>query len=151
MAINFTSSVNDFATTAARATRSKNFTEFTSKKKLEEANVLTEAQLAEVKKIKGTFTFALHTEGRYMVITLYHANADKKYQFLILDLVSFQVAELDSVKNAKAAVLEQIAADKAAQEAPKAEEAPATGEEPKSTDAPADEPKKGNGHKGAKK
>lgn len=151
MAINFTSSVNDFTTTAAHAARSKNFTEFTSKKKLEEANILTEAQLAEVKKIKGTFTFALHTEGRYMVITLYHANADKKYQFLILDLVSFQVAEMDSVKNAKAAVLEQVAADKAVQEEPKAEEAPAAGEEPKSTDAPAYEPKKGNDRKGAKK
>ena len=151
MAINFTSSVNDFATTAARAVRSKNFTEFTSKKKLEEANILTPAQLEEVKKIKGTFTFALHNDGRYMVVTLYHANAEKKYQFIILDLVSFQVAEMDSVKNAKAAVLEQIAADKAAQEEPKAEEAPAAGEEPKSTDAPADEPKKGNGRKGAKK
>ena len=151
MAINFTSSVNDFATTAARAARSKNFTEFTSKKKLEEANILTPAQLEEVKKIKGTFTFALHNDGRYMVVTLYHANAEKKYQFIILDLVSFQVAEMDSVKNAKAAVLEQIAADKAAQEEPKAEEAPAAGEEAKSTDAPADEPKKGNGRKGAKK
>ena len=39
----------------------------------------------------------------------------------------------------------------AATEEPKAGEAPAAGEEPKSTDAPADEPKKGNGRKGAKK
>ena len=35
MSINFTSNINDFASTQSRATRVKNFTEFTSKKKLE--------------------------------------------------------------------------------------------------------------------
>lgn len=116
MSINFTSNINDFASTQARATRVKNFTEFTSKKKLEDAAVLTPAQLEEVKKIKGTFTFALHNDGRYMVVTLYHANAEKKYQFLILDLETFQVAECDSVKNAKAAVMELVNAAKTAQQ-----------------------------------
>ena len=124
MSINFTSNINDFASTQSRATRVKNFTEFTSKKKLEDAAVLTPAQLEEVKKIKGTFTFALHNDGRYMVVTLYHANAEKKYQFLILDLETSQVAECDSVKNAKAAVMELVnAAATAQQEAEKAEEA----------------------------
>lgn len=108
MSINFTSNINDFASTQSRATRVKNFMEFTSKKKLEDAAVLTPAQLEEVKKIKGTFTFALHNDGRYMVVTLYHANADKKYQFLILDLETSQIAECDSVKNAKAAVMELV-------------------------------------------
>ena len=124
MSINFTSNIKDFASTQSRATRVKNFTEFTSKKKLEDAAVLTPAQLEEVKKIKGTFTFALHNDGRYMVVTLYHANAEKKYQFLILDLETLQVAECDSVKNAKAAVMELVnAAATATQEAEKAEEA----------------------------
>ena len=124
MSINFTSNINDFASTQSRATRVKNFMEFTSKKKLEDAGVLTPAQLEEVKKIKGTFTFALHNDGRYMVVTLYHANAEKKYQFLILDLETLQVAECDSVKNAKAAVMELVnAAATAQQEAEKAEEA----------------------------
>lgn len=124
MSINFTSNINDFASTQSRATRVKNFTEFTSKKKLEDAAVLTPAQLEEVKKIKGTFTFALHNDGRYMVVTLYHANAEKKYQFIILDLETSQVAECDSVKNAKAAVMELVnAAATAQQEAEKAEEA----------------------------
>lgn len=123
MSINFTSNINDFASTQSRATRVKNFMEFTSKKKLEDAAVLTPAQLEEVKKIKGTFTFALHNDGRYMVVTLYHANAEKKYQFLILDLETMQVAECDSVKNAKAAVMELVnAAATAQQEAEKAEE-----------------------------
>ena len=123
MSINFTSNINDFASTQTRATRVKNFMEFTSKKKLEDAGVLTPAQLEEVKKIKGTFTFALHNDGRYMVVTLYHANAEKKYQFLILDLETLQVAECDSVKNAKAAVMELVnatpAEEKAEEEAPK--------------------------------
>lgn len=124
MSINFTSNINDFASAQSRATRVKNFTEFTSKKKLEDAAVLTPAQLEEVKKIKGTFTFALHNDGRYMVVTLYHANAEKKYQFIILDLETFQVAECDSVKNAKAAVMELVNAAKTApQEEEKAEEA----------------------------
>lgn len=116
MSINFTSNINDFASTQSRATRVKNFTEFTSKKKLEDAAVLTPAQLEEVKKIKGTFTFALHNDGRYMVVTLYHANAEKKYQFLILDLETMQVAECDSVKNAKAAVMELVNASATAQQ-----------------------------------
>ena len=125
MSINFTSNINDFASTQSRATRVKNFTEFTSKKKLEDAAVLTPAQLEEVKKIKGTFTFALHNDGRYMVVTLYHANAEKKYQFIILDLETSQVAECDSVKNAKAAVMELVNATKTAQqEEQNTEEAP---------------------------
>ena len=116
MSINFTSNINDFASTQTRATRVKNFMEFTSKKKLEDAGVLTPAQLEEVKKIKGTFTFALHNDGRYMVVTLYHANAEKKYQFIILDLETLQVAECDSVKNAKAAVMELVNAAATAQQ-----------------------------------
>ena len=134
MSINFTSNINDFASTQSRATRVKNFTEFTSKKKLEDAAVLTPAQLEEVKKIKGTFTFALHNDGRYMVVTLYHANAEKKYQFLILDLETSQVAECDSVKNAKAAVMELVNATPA--EGKAEEEAPATEEEQNTEEAP---------------
>ena len=133
MSINFTSNINDFASAQSRATRVKNFTEFTSKKKLEDAAVLTPAQLEEVKKIKGTFTFALHNDGRYMVVTLYHANAEKKYQFIILDLETLQVAECDSVKNAKAAVMELVNAAKTAQqEEEKAEEEQDTEKAPKS-------------------
>lgn len=134
MSINFTSNINDFASTQSRATRVKNFMEFTSKKKLEDAAVLTPAQLEEVKKIKGTFTFALHNDGRYMVVTLYHANAEKKYQFLILDLETLQVAECDSVKNAKAAVMELVNAAPAEEKAE--EEAPATEEEQNTEEAP---------------
>ena len=140
MSINFTSNINDFASTQSRATRVKNFTEFTSKKKLEDAAVLTPAQLEEVKKIKGTFTFALHNDGRYMVVTLYHANAEKKYQFIILDLETSQVAECDSVKNAKAAVMELVNAAKTAQQ----EEAEKANSEEKNNTEEAPKSKKSN-------
>ena len=144
MSINFTSNINDFASTQTRATRVKNFMEFTSKKKLEDAGVLTPAQLEEVKKIKGTFTFALHNDGRYMVVTLYHANAEKKYQFLILDLETLQVAECDSVKNAKAAVMELV---NAAATAPQEEVEEAHIEEEQNTE---DAPKSKKGKRSAK-
>ena len=128
MAINFTSNINEF-TTANRSARVTNFREFGSKKKLEEAGILPQDQLDFVKQIRGTFTFALHTEGRYMVITLYHANAEKKYQFIVVDLQEKLIAECDSVKNAKAEVMELVAqatatTAEAVQEAP-VEEAPA--------------------------
>lgn len=144
MSINFTSNINDFASTQSRATRVKNFTEFTSKKKLEDAAVLTPAQLEEVKKIKGTFTFALHNDGRYMVVTLYHANAEKKYQFIILDLETSQVAECDSVKNAKAAVMELV---NAAAPAPQEEAEEAHSEEEQNTE---EAPKSKKGKRSAK-
>ena len=144
MPIDLTSHINDFASTQTRATRVKNFMEFTSKKKLEDAGVLTPAQLEEVKKIKGTFTFALHNDGRYMVVTLYHANAEKKYQFLILDLETLQVAECDSVKNAKAAVMELV---NAAATAPQEEVEEAHIEEEQNTE---DAPKSKKGKRSAK-
>lgn len=145
MAINFTSNINEF-TTANRSARVKNFQEFGSKKKLEEAGILPQDQLDFVKQIRGTFTFALHTEGRYMVITLYHANAEKKYQFIVVDLQEKLIAECDSVKNAKAEVMELVAqaattTAEAVQEAPVEEapaaenaEVPATGRKSKKND-----------------
>lgn len=116
MAINFTSNIEDF-TTSTRSTRTKSFQEFTSKKKLEEAEVLSADKLELVKKIRGTFSFALHADGRYMVITLYHATAEQKYEFIILDLETNRVAECPSVKIAKAEVMELVATAQATEAA----------------------------------
>lgn len=145
MAINFNSNITEF-TTANRTARTKNFMEFGSKKKLEEAGVLSAEKLDFVKQIRGTFTFALHTEGRYMVITLYHANAEKKYQFIVVDLDNKLIAECDSVKNAKAEVMELVSTATKAEEAP-AEEAPVeepAAEEPVETPAKGRKTKKSN-------
>lgn len=112
MAINFTKNVEQYTTTQ-KNTRAKHFTEFTSKKQLEQADILNAQELEFVKSIKGTFSFALHENGRYMAVTIYRASAEKKYNFLIVDLKEKAIAEADSIKNAKSAILEQVLAEKA--------------------------------------
>lgn len=107
MAINFSKEIEQY-TTIQRGTRTKQFMEFTSKKQLQDAEVLTEKELKFVTAIKGTFSFALHNDGRYMAITLYRATAEKKYTFLVLDLQEQAVAEVGSVKQAKAEILELV-------------------------------------------
>ena len=107
MAINFTKNVEQFTTTQ-RAEKVKNFMEFTSKKQLETANVLNVEELDFVKSIKGTFNFALHIGKRYMAITLYKANVEKKYSFLVMDLQEKAIAQVDSIKQAKAEILEIV-------------------------------------------
>lgn len=104
MAINFTKNVEQY-TTINRATRAKQFMEFTSKKQLQAANVLTDKELLFVTGIKGTFNFALHNDGRYMAVTIYRSTAERKYTFLVLDLQEQAVAEVGSIKEAKAEIL----------------------------------------------
>lgn len=108
MNISFTKNVEQYTTTQ-RNTRAKHFMEFTSKKQLEDANVLNAEDLEFVKNIKGTFSFYLHEQERYMAITLYKAsNSERKYNFLVVDLLEKAVAEMDSIKQAKAAIMELV-------------------------------------------
>ena len=108
MTINFTKNVEQYTTTQ-RSNKVKHFTDFTSKKQLEEAGVLSQDKLNFVKEIKGTFSFSFHEDGRYMAVTLYKANAERKYNFLIVDLLELAIAEVGSIKEAKAAILELAA------------------------------------------
>lgn len=114
MTINFTNNVEQY-TTAQKSTREKHFMDFTSKKQLENADVLGDAELEFAKSIKNTFSFALHENKRYMAVTLYKATAEKKYTFLVLDLQEKKVAEMDSIKNAKAAIMELAMAGRVAE------------------------------------
>lgn len=107
MTINFTKNVEQYTTTQ-RSSKVKHFADYTSKKQLEEAGVLSQDKLTFVKEIKGTFNFSLHEDGRYMAITLYKATAEKKYNFLIVDLKELAIAEVGSIKEAKAAILELV-------------------------------------------
>lgn len=109
MSINFTKNIEQY-TTVQRSTREKNFLELTSKKQLEAADVITAEELAFVQSIKGTFSFALHKGGRYMAVTLYKAsNNERKYNFLVVDLQEKAVAEVDSIKQAKAEIMSLVA------------------------------------------
>lgn len=134
MSINFTKNIEQY-TTVQRSTREKNFLELTSKKQLEAADVITAEELAFVQSIKGTFSFALHKGGRYMAVTLYKAsNNERKYNFLVVDLQEKAVAEVDSIKQAKAEIMglvegtqEELEAEDAVEEV--AEEATEQAEE----------------------
>ena len=128
MSINFTTNINQY-TTIQRAAKAKQFAEFTSKKQLQDAEILNDKDLKFVTSIKGTFGFAVHNDGRYIAVTLYRANAEKKYNFLVLDLQAQAVAEVGSIKDAKAAILELVEEAEAPAEAP-AEEAAPTEEAP---------------------
>lgn len=107
MAINFTKNIEQYTTTQ-KATRAKHFMEYTSKKQLQDAGVLSDKALEFATSIKGTFSFALHESKRYMAVTLYKATAERKYNFLILDLQEQAVAEANSIKEAKADILELV-------------------------------------------
>lgn len=111
MAINFTKNVEQY-TTANKTTRVKHFTEFGSKKQLEDAGVLGAEELAFAMSLKGTFNYALHEGKRYMAVTLYKVNgAERKYNFLVLDLQEKAVAEANSIREAKNAILELVEQD----------------------------------------
>lgn len=124
MSINFTKNIEQY-TTVQRTPRAKHFLELTSKKQLEAADVLTAEELEFVQSIKGTFSFALHESGRYMAITLYKAsNNERKYNFLVVDLAQMAIAEVDSIKQAKAEILALVAEQQVdAEEEETAEEA----------------------------
>ena len=107
MTLNFVKDATAYTTTQ-RSTKVKHFMEFTSKKQLENAQVLEGEELAFAKNIKCTFNYALHQDKRYMAVTLYRATAEKKYAFLVVDLKEKAIAEVDSIKNAKACILELV-------------------------------------------
>ena len=111
MAINFTTEIGNY-TSIQRTIKAKQFMEYGSKKQLQDAEVLTDKELKFVTSIKGTFNFALHVDGRYMAVTLYRAaNNERKYNFLILDLQNQAVAEVGSIKEAKAEIMELVELD----------------------------------------
>lgn len=111
MAINFTTNTEQY-TCIQRAIKAKQFMEYTSKKQLQDAEVLTDKELKFVTSIKGTFNFALHVDGRYMAVTLYRAaNNERKYNFLVLDLQNQAIAEVGSIKEAKAEIMDLVEQD----------------------------------------
>lgn len=91
-----------------RRTRTSQFTEYTSKKKLEESQSLTKEQIAAISQIKNTFSFSLDKSHKYLIITLYNRTADKKYSFFILNLETMTGNSAESIKTAKETVLKLL-------------------------------------------
>lgn len=112
MSLNFTTNIAQYTTTAAR-THSSQFTQYASKKQLAAADVLPENALQFLSALKNTFTFAVHNSLQYAAVTLYYASS-KSYAFLVVDLSACAVAEVPSIKEAKAEILKLIAEAEAA-------------------------------------
>ena len=106
--LNFSKTLEEVINEQAAHTRARNFIEYNSKKKLLESDVLSDEQCEFIKKLKNTFAFSLHTDGRYLVVTMYYSTT-KKYGFLVVDLTEKLIAECESIKAAKQAVLEIVA------------------------------------------
>ena len=107
--LEFTTNIKEVIANQEATKKSSSFVEYNSQKKLFDAGVLTEEQKTYIRQLKGTFTFNLHTGNRYLVVTMYYSK-EKKYGFLVVDLETLGCAVLDSVKNAKKAVLEIVEA-----------------------------------------
>lgn len=105
--LNFNTNIQEVVANQETVKRTSSFTEYTSKKKLFDASILTEKQQTYIQQLKGAFTFHLHTGNRYLVVTMYYSK-DKKYGFLVVDLETLQCAEADSIKNAKKGVVEIV-------------------------------------------
>ena len=103
MAINFTTNIEQYTTTSAR-TRTTSFTQYASKKQLEQANIFEAEALAFVLSLKNTFSFAVHTDKQYVAVTMYYAST-KSYAFLVVDVHNKQVAQVESIKQAKTEIL----------------------------------------------
>ncbi len=109
--LNFNYHITDIID-SQKSTKRTNFITY-NKKQIIESDKLTDEQKKFIKDLKGTFSFALHTSGRYLIITLFK---EKKYRYLVVDLKTMNCTEVESIKYAKRAVMElvdkEIAEDK---------------------------------------
>lgn len=106
--LNFNKTLEQVINEQVSTSRTSSFTEYNSKKKLLESGLLLEGQMEFIKQLKNTFTFYLHEGKRFLVVTMYYSTT-KTYGFLVVDLATQLVAQAESVKTAKQAVLELIA------------------------------------------
>ena len=103
--LDFNNSLQDFISSQAATRKSSQFIEYTSKKQILECDKITDEHKKFIKELKGTFSFALHTSGKYLIVTLFKS---KKYYFIIVNLDTMEYAECDSIKNAKLEVMNLV-------------------------------------------
>jgi hypothetical protein len=103
--LNFNRHITDIIDSQATTRKASAFITYSTKKQIIEADKLTEEQKKFIKDLKGTFSFALHTSGRYLIITLFK---EKKYKYLVVDLKTMNCTEVESIKVAKHEVMELV-------------------------------------------
>ncbi len=82
------------------------YTNYTSKTALLNANVLTKQQAQLIAQLKNCFSFALHNTKTFLVITMYY-NSTKSYSYLALNLNTLTATQHTSIKHAKQTVAQQ--------------------------------------------
>ena len=103
--LNFNRHITDIIDSQATTRKTSAFITYSNKKQIMEADELTEEQKKFIKDLKGTFSFALHTSGKYLIITLF-VSEEKKYKYLVVDLKTMSCTEVESIKVAKHEVME---------------------------------------------
>lgn len=103
--LNFDKTISEVISEQVVTSRTSSFTEYNSKKKLLDSGLLNDEQSTFVQQLKNTFTFYIHNDNDFLVITMYYSTT-KKYGFLVVNLNTLQVATATSVKEAKQGVLE---------------------------------------------
>ena len=108
--LNFSANIQQYTTAQARTSNTQFFS-FTSKKQLVNANILSSDALQFVQSIVNVFAIAIHKDMQYAAITLYYANT-KSYAFIVVDMLNKQIAQAQSIKQAKSEILNLVNANK---------------------------------------
>ena len=105
--LDFNRSITDIIDSQATTRKTSAFVTYSNKKQIMEAGELTEEHKKFIKDLKGTFSFALHTSGKYLIVTLF-VRREKKYKYLVVDLKTMNCTEVESIKVAKYEVMEIV-------------------------------------------
>ena len=105
--LDFNRSITDIIDSQATTRKTSAFVTYSNKKQIIEAGKLTEEHKKFIKDLKGTFSFALHTSGKYLIVTLF-VTREKKYKYLVVDLKTMNCTEVESIKVAKYEVMELV-------------------------------------------
>lgn len=105
--LDFNRSITDIIDSQATTRKTSAFVTYSTKKQIIEAGELTEEHKKFIKDLKGTFSFALHTSGKYLIVTLF-VSREKKYKYLVVDLKTMNCTEVESIKVAKYEVMELV-------------------------------------------
>ena len=105
--LDFNRSITDIIDSQATTRKTSAFVTYSNKKQIIEEGKLTEEHKKFIKDLKGTFSFALHTSGKYLIVTLF-VSREKKYKYLVVDLKTMNCTEVESIKVAKYEVMELV-------------------------------------------
>jgi hypothetical protein len=105
--LDFNRSITDIIDSQATTRKTSAFVTYSNKKQIIEAGELTEEHKKFIKDLKGTFSFSLHTSGKYLIVTLF-VSREKKYKYLVVDLKTMNCTEVESIKVAKYEVMELV-------------------------------------------